>query len=95
MSVPQRFYPAAKVSGARKTTLLEEGTGTVSIISNFEDSESYVDHKFIGSTPSTLKLSPGPHTVEVEATGHRPWQRKLEVLKASQITLKAILKPKS
>jgi PEGA domain len=93
MSVLQRFYPTAELSGAKKATTLEEGTGTVSIICDFEDSEIYVDDKFIGSTPSPLKLSPSPHTVNVKATGRRPWQHKLEVLKDSQITLKGILEP--
>jgi serine protease Do len=93
MSVLQRFYPTAEVSSATKTTTLDGGTGTANIISDFGDSEIYVDDKFIGSTPSTLKLSTGPHTVRVKATGRRTWERKVEILRDSQITLKAVLEP--
>jgi hypothetical protein len=49
--------------------------------------EIYVDGKFVGQTPSTLQLASGTHHIEVKSEGKRGWERDLEVLKDSQLTL--------
>jgi S1-C subfamily serine protease len=88
-----RFYPnATPVSNTQK---ISEGTGTVSILSDPDNAEIWVDEKFVGNTPSTLKLPAGTHLVQVRTSGRTTWERKLEVIKDSQISLKAVLAPKN
>jgi hypothetical protein len=50
-----------------------------------------VDGKFVGDTPSTLQLASGTHHIEVKSEGKRQWERDLEVLKDSQLTLHPVL----
>ena len=90
-SVLQRFYPAVATSQAIAAPAKQEATGVVSILADQDNAEIYVDDRFVGNTPSILKLTAGPHLVQVKAPGRRTWERTLEVLKESQITVKAIL----
>jgi hypothetical protein len=46
-----------------------------------------------GNTPSTIQLSPGEHTVRVEASGHKAWSRTLTVTAGSKSTVQAVLMP--
>ena len=50
-----------------------------------------VDGKFVGSTPSSLKLSPGDHDVLVETRGFKSWRRTLTVRERSSVSLNARL----
>jgi hypothetical protein len=50
-----------------------------------------VDGKFVGNSPSTLKLPPGDHTVVVTAAGFKDWQRTIVLVSGSTITLNAKL----
>ena len=63
------------------------GTGTVSIASDPTGAEIYVDGKFVGQTPSKILLASGLHRVELRASGKRNWERDLEVMKDSELTL--------
>jgi hypothetical protein len=55
------------------------------------DAEIYVDGKFVGQTPSKLELASGTHHIEVKSEGRRAWERDLEVLKDSRLTLHPVL----
>jgi hypothetical protein len=50
-----------------------------------------VDGKFVGSTPSSLKLSTGDHDVIVKTGGFKPWHRTLTVTGGSSVSLNARL----
>ncbi len=89
LALLRRFYPNAVPTGPGETDAA--GTGAVSISSEPEGAEIYVDSKFVGNAPSRLKLPAGQHSVEVRAPGRKPWQRSLEVLKDSEVTLRAVL----
>jgi PEGA domain len=65
-------------------------SGSVAIASEPPDADIYIDGKFVGQTPSTVRLAAGAHRVEVRAQGKQTWQRDLDVLKDSQLTLHAI-----
>ena len=88
--VLERFYPNAV---ATNETNRPAGTGTVSIASDSAGAEIYVDGKFAGNTPSTFELPAGSHHIEVRA-GKRAWERDLEVMKNSQVTLHPTLGPR-
>lgn len=67
------------------------GTGTVTISSDPDGAEIYIDGKFFGDAPATLKLSVGSHEVILRFPGRTDWQRTLEILKSSKTTLNATL----
>lgn len=68
-----------------------EGIGTVTITSEPDNAEIYVDDKFVGNAPATLKLPAGSHTVVLKSPGRADWRRTLEVFKGSKVSLKASL----
>jgi hypothetical protein len=70
-----------------------EGFGTVTFTSLPDSAEIYVDEKFVGNTPATLKLPAGTHIVILKAAGYVYWARRLEVLKSSRVSVKATLDP--
>jgi hypothetical protein len=67
--------------------------GTVSISSDPDGAEIFVDEKFHGNTPAMLKLTTGSHAIALKFPGHADWRRTLEVLKSSKTSLKATLDP--
>ena len=93
LRVLRRFYPAASVERLSAPAEAEPGAGTVHISSEPDGADITVDGKFVGSTPSTLRLSAGSHEVEVKAAGRQPWHRILDVLNDSDVSLKAVLDP--
>ncbi len=91
-----RFYPNTSTQSAPPKPIAQASVeakeaGTVSISSDPDGAEIFVDGKFVGNAPATLKLSPGAHKITVKATGRSDWARELEVLKDSQVNLKAVL----
>jgi PEGA domain len=38
-----------------------------------------VDGAFVGTTPSTVDLTPGVHDIKISKSGYKPWQRKMKV----------------
>ena len=68
-----------------------EGSGTVSITSEPDGAEIFVDDKFHGNTPAALRLTAGSHRIVLKFPKHADWHRTLEVLKSSRTSLKASL----
>lgn len=94
ISVLHRFYPS--VSGPTPAaSQAADGVGSVSISSTPDGAEVYVDGKFVGNTPETLKLPVGPHSIKIVGEGKKDWVRSIEILKDSQLNLKAQLVPVS
>lgn len=63
----------------------------VNITSDLNGAEIEVDGGFIGSTPSSLKLTPGVHKVTVKH-GAAIWSRDLNVQPGANVNVNAILK---
>ena len=76
------------LAGAPTATL--EST-TVTVNSAPDGADVTVDGKIVGSTPSTLRLAPGDHSVSVEKSGFKPWQRKVTLTAGSSPTISATL----
>lgn len=86
-----RFYPTAT---ARSTAApAPNGFGTVAITSVPDGADVYVDGQFVGNTPETLELTVGPHRIRLAAHGQKDWERSMDILKDSQLSLKAQLTP--
>jgi PEGA domain len=63
----------------------------ISVASNPDGADIEVDGSFVGNTPSDIDIHEGEHTISVQKTGFRSWQRKLKVTSGSSIHLKAEL----
>jgi hypothetical protein len=55
------------------------GTAEVSITSNVSGADIEIDGAFVGSTPSTLTVPSGPHTIDVKKAGYATWECKMQV----------------
>jgi hypothetical protein len=64
---------------------------TVIVKSSPDGADIRVDGKYVGSTPSTLRLEPGDHSIVVEKSGYRQWQRTMSVSSGGIITVDAQL----
>lgn len=69
--------------------------GTIVISSDLDSVEIFVDGKFLGNTPATLRLPAGPHTFVLKSTGFPDYSRTLDLPKSSKLTLKAIFQPQT
>jgi S1-C subfamily serine protease len=70
-----------------------QGKGTLLIASEPKAADIYVDGSFVGTTPSTFKLSAGPHHIELRLPGRLVWARDVEILKGSKANLHVVLEP--
>lgn len=92
LTVLRRFYP--NVVNSTSATPESKGKGKVTITSDLDSAEVYIDGKFVGNVPAKITLSVGTHKVEVKGPNGESWQRDLEVLDESDVMLKAVLQKK-
>lgn len=88
IDVLRRFYPASENPEHKAGSA---GSATVTVSSEPAGAEIYLDGKFVGDTPSVLQVSAGAHKIRVEAAGRKAFERELDVLRGSQISLTANL----
>jgi PEGA domain len=77
------------------TELVPKSVGTelsiVVVKSNPTGADILVDGKFVGNTPSTLRLSSGEHTIAIEKSGFKIWQRAMTVSPGGNVVVDATL----
>jgi hypothetical protein len=73
------------------SALPADGVGTVSVITNPDGADVYVDDQFNGNSPATLKLKPGKHTIRVSMSGYSEWSRDITTDAGSNVHLTATL----
>jgi hypothetical protein len=92
--------PEAGVTPVQSTTdpaPAQTGSGsgaafsTVDIKSTPDGAEITVDEKFVGSTPSSLRLAAGDHKIKLEKSGFKTWERTLTVGMGATTKLDATL----
>lgn len=88
-SVTQEQTAAVETSSA--SSKVSDGVGTIILSSVPDGAEIFVDEKFHGNTPATLRLPTGSHAIVLKFPGRADWKRTLEVLKSSKVTLRATL----
>jgi len=64
----------------------------LSVTSNPDGAEIEVDGELVGSTPSTLQLSIGVHTIALRKAGFKVWERKMSLV-TGEIKLNGDLEP--
>src|SRR5581483_4996899 len=85
-SKPQGEMKTASMSS---TAASAEATGTVSVTTNPDGADVYVDGEFRGNAPATLKLKPGKHTIAVKMSGYKDWTREITTDAGSDARLSA------
>ena len=64
---------------------------SIDVKSNPDGADITIDGKFVGNTPSTVKLAPGDHTISIEKSGFKSWQRTLTVSPNGTVNVEATL----
>jgi hypothetical protein len=79
---PAKFQPKANASSDPSTATPNASVPdvcTVEVKSTPDGADITVDEKYMGNTPSTLKLPAGDHKIRVEKAGFKTWERTLTV----------------
>lgn len=71
--------PQPSAEPAVPASVDSENLATVVIKSNPDGADVTVDGKYMGSTPSTVRLAPGDHVIALEKSGFKTWQRTMAV----------------
>ncbi len=77
-------------TGEASTPALPE-TIAVPVGSTPDGADIVVDQKFVGNTPSTVRLTQGDHTISIEKSGFKPWQRTITVTAGASPTINVTL----
>jgi hypothetical protein len=90
---PMQAGAAPTAEGTRSSELPVQSDDTVkcSFASTPAGAEITVDGKYVGSTPTALRLRVGAHAVEVSLPGFVEWKRQLTVSSGSELTVNAVL----
>lgn len=91
---PAKFAPKpaiAESSSEAVTPAAALEPSTIVIKSSPDGADITVDGKFVGSTPSTLRLTIGDHTISIEKAGFKLWARAMTVTSAGSVTVEATL----
>ena len=64
---------------------------TVSIKSDPAGAEITIDGKFVGTTPSSVQLQPGDHSIAIEKVGFKSWLKTMTIAAGGSVNLDATL----
>jgi S1-C subfamily serine protease len=78
---------------ASVSTQNASGFGVAEITSNLDGAEIFLDDRFVGSSPATLRIPEGPHSLVLKSAQHTDWSRSINILRDSTISVKATLNP--
>lgn len=92
MHLDMKHFAASDASGAGSTTAPGQASLFIESAPNGADVE--VDGVFIGNTPSTVAVAPGPHDISVKKKGFAAWTRKLNA-SAGSVHVNAELEPEA
>ena len=70
---------ASADAGTTSLVTTAAASAEVEVSSNQAGADIEIDGNFVGNTPSTIKLTPGPHTITVKKSGYKRWERKMTV----------------
>lgn len=59
--------------------LAARGVQQLSVLSSPEGATVFIDQRAVGSTPVTIELPPGPHHIELRASGYRDQSRDIDL----------------
>ncbi len=82
-----KFDPTA----APLTTGAGPSLSSVDIKSTPDGADITVDERFMGNTPSSLRLAAGDHKIKLEKAGFKPWEKTLTVVSGEATNVNASL----
>jgi hypothetical protein len=94
----RQFVPATVKASVVKDTdeekadvkpVAKKETGTLSVTSEPNGAEVYIDNEFAGNTPCKLTVDAGKHTIKVTAKDHKDWSRDMAIREGSEMTVNA------
>jgi hypothetical protein len=89
--------PAAPAAPAPPSSLaatdVAMAPSSVEFSSTPDRAEIVIDGNLVGNTPSTLRLTPGHHAIEIRMAGYRTWSRMMVVDPESHPSVRATLIP--
>ena len=88
-SAPAQIPVPAPVAETATSSVRE--TVKCSFSSTPPGAEVTLDGRYVGSTPSVLGLTTGPHVVVISMPGFAQWKRELAVVPGSELTVNAVL----
>jgi len=83
--------PSPVASTAQSANGGDPVLSSVEIKSTPDGADITVDEKFMGDTPSTLKLAAGDHKIKLEKPGFKTWERTMTVGAGAAATVNATL----
>ncbi len=89
-----KMEPAGAPSAAPTVPSATAQMASLVVESNVAGADIEVDGAFVGSTPSTVSIVPGPHTIAVKKKGYGEWSRTMNV-SGSGVRLNAELDAKN
>ena len=66
-------------------------TGEISFKSDPDGADILVDGKYSGSTPSTIRIAAGDHSISVEKAHFASWKRTMSVAAGESVNVNASL----
>jgi hypothetical protein len=81
----------ANVTSAQNGSGTDPALSTVDLKSTPDGAEITVDEKFMGSTPSSLRLAVGDHKIRLGKSGFKTWERTMTVSAGATATVNATL----
>jgi hypothetical protein len=83
--------PPSVIATAQTTNGADPAISAVEVKSIPDAADITVDDKYMGSTPSTLKLTAGDHKIKLEKSGFKTWERTLTVSAGASATVNPTL----
>jgi hypothetical protein len=83
-TIPQ---PSTDAAPAQNGNAQDAVLSTVQIDSTPTGAEITVDEKFMGNTPSSVRLAAGDHKIKLEKSGFKTWERTLTVSSGATATV--------
>ena len=85
------YNPSQPGAAPAATRREAEDLTTVVLKSTPAGADLTVDGKYMGSTPSTVRLAAGDHVIVVGKSGFKPWQRTIAVNPGGIVNVDATL----
>ena len=89
-AAPSKAEDEAPAPPAPAAAVAPQNTSLV-LKSTPSGAEVTVDGKYVGSTPSTVKLPAGDHLISILKPGYQSWQRTISVVPGGEVTIDATL----
>lgn len=87
-----KFVPATGATAENASAPVASAAASLTVESSVTGADIEVDGAFVGSTPSTVSITPGQHTITVKKKGYANWSRTMNV-SGSAVRLNADLDP--